>query len=61
MSRAAFGGIAASRAAIASTWSRQRVVVDHRADQPDAVRLVGVDPLAEEQQLARLGRARPRG
>ena len=34
----------------------ERVVVDDRADQPDAVRFLGVDPLAEEQQLACLGR-----
>ena len=57
MSRAALGGMAASVAAIASTWSRQRVVVDDRADQADAVCLLGVDPLAQEQQLARLGRS----
>ena len=57
MSRAAVGGIAASRAAIASTWSGERGVVEHRAHQPDAQRLVGVDPVAQQQQLAGLGRA----
>ena len=56
MSRAAFGGISASRAAIASTWSRSASSSTHCADETDAVCLLGVDPLAQEQQLACLGR-----
>ena len=61
MSRAALGGMPAKRRRDRVDVVEERVVVDDRADQADAVRLVGVDPLAQEQQLARLGRPdRPR-
>ena len=56
MSRAAVGGMAASRRRDRVDVRGEGVVVEHGAHQPDAQRLVGVDPVAEQEQLARLGR-----